>query len=245
MPIKDSWRYLGLWLLFATLSASASDLTILAVGAFGQSLAQCSVNSFKLAGRRIGDRLNYKDRFEGLSGRDLPTGNYEVFIHCDNQRLRKEIKLSRDIQLEVVTASDRIVVGDRGEPKLTVKFNLEPQVGQIWWIRLLGLYNDKLYVEPFSATLGVATLIDPEPGSYIATVLSNDGYVCMHEVDFVERTRFWTFNPDGCTFTLDRFAHLVTDQDRRNQKHSQWYQEMRKDGDDFLRRVLEAEPKTR
>ena len=72
------------------------------------------------------------------------------------------------------------------------------------------------------------------------TISSTKVYSCVREVDFVESTNAWTFHSASCSFEFDRFAHLVQDEDQRNQKHCGWYNEMRADRDALRRAIDEA-----
>ena len=60
-----------------------------------------------------------------------------------------------------------------------------------------------------------ALVTDPDPGSYVVSVLSSTGYGCLREIDLVEFTSLWTFDPATCEFQVDAFAHIVTDEDKR------------------------------
>jgi hypothetical protein len=96
---------------------------------------------------------------------------------------------------------------------------------------MVGQFNGKVYTDRFEPQKSEATIIDPDPGSYLVTVSSPKGDACVREVDFVEFTRAWIFHPATCSFEFDRFAHLVQPEDRRNQKHGGWYDEVRANRD--------------
>jgi|HubBroStandDraft_6_1064221.scaffolds.fasta_scaffold906184_2 hypothetical protein len=84
---------------------------------------------------------------------------------------------------------------------------------------------------------GEAHILDPDPGSYLVGVLSSRGYSCLHEIDLVDRTRLWTFDAEACAFQVDAFAHVVTDEDKRELKTTGWYQELRKSEEQLWRAV--------
>jgi hypothetical protein len=54
----------------------------------------------------------------------------------------------------------------------------------------------------------------------------------------VELTRVWTFDAAACTFEVDEFAHVVTDEDKRMNKTTNWYRQLRI-GDEQFRRALQ------
>ncbi len=56
----------------------------------------------------------------------------------------------------------------------------------------------------------------------------------------MESTRLWTFDTASYTFHLDAFAHLVTDEDKRTLKTTNWYRQMRKRDEEFFRAVENA-----
>jgi hypothetical protein len=132
------------------------------------------------------------------------------------------------------------MISDHVKPRLAVKLDTAAPAEETWWIRLVGLYNGKTYTDRFAQGKSEATITDPDPGSYLVTVSSTKGYACVREVDLVESTNAWTFHPASCSFEFDRFAHLVQEEDKRNQKQGGWYDEMRADRDTLRRAIDEA-----
>ena len=137
----------------------------------------------------------------------------------------------------------RTLASDHVKPKLTIKLDTPPPSDETWWIRLTGLYNGGTYTDRFAAESGEAAVTDPEPGSYLVTVLSTKGYACVREVDVVEFTKSWSFRPSGCSLGLDRFAHLVQEQDKKNQKTGPWYKDIREAQEELQRSLQEATAK--
>ena len=227
---------------FATLiaAARAADVTLLAVGPFGQPVQGCQVDSFRTAAERNGARQRYSDRFQGLASEQIPFGQYEVRVVCGEAEIYKQLTVAHANQFEVVALSGRRMISDHVKAKLAVKLEAPAPPDETWWIRLAGLYNGKTYTDRFAPGKGEAAINDPDPGSYLVTISSAKGYSCVREVDFVEATNAWTFHPASCSFEFDRFAHLVQDEDKRNQKQDGWYDEMRADRDDVRRAIDEA-----
>ena len=104
-----------------------------------------------------------------------------------------------------------------------------------WWVTLRALYGKRTYTEEILGETGEAEIADPDPGSYLVSVSSTSGYNCIREVDLVESTRLWTFDTASCTFHLDAFAHLVTDEDKKTRKTTNWYKQIRKSDEEFFR----------
>jgi hypothetical protein len=71
-------------------------------------------------------------------------------------------------------------------------------------------------------------------------VHSSAGYDCLQEIDLLERTRSWTFYPAFCTFDVDAFANVVTDQDKRSGKTTAWYRQVQKSEEDLFRALEDA-----
>jgi hypothetical protein len=233
-------RYLILGLAALTVNAMAADLTILAVGPFGEPVQGCRVDSFRTAAEKNRSRPQYSDRFQGLIGKQIPLGEYEVRVACGEAEIYKQLTVDHANQFEVVALSGRHMISDHVKAKLAVKLDTPAPADETWWIRLAGLYNGKTYTDRFVPGKGEAAITDPDPGSYLVTVSSTKGYACVREVDFVESTNAWTFHPASCSFEFDRFAHLVQDEDKRDQKQSGWYDEMRADRDTLHRAIDEA-----
>ncbi|HEX5227859.1 MAG TPA: hypothetical protein VFW44_09120 [Bryobacteraceae bacterium] len=103
-----------------------------------------------------------------------------------------------------------------------------PPKGETWWVTAQAMYAERVDTAEFQEGTGKAGIIDPDPGSFLVSVLSSVGYRCIQEIDMVEYTRHWTFDPATCTFQLDAFAHVVTDVDKREKKTTDWYLKMRR-----------------
>ena len=235
-----SQRCLLLGLALLTVNAMAADLTILAVGPFGQPVQGCQVDSFRAVAEQNGALQQYSDHFQGLAGKQIPLGEYEVRVTCGEAEIYKQLTVDHANQFEVVALSGRRVISDHIKAKLAVKLDSPVPADETWWIRLAALYNGQVYTDRFVPGKREAAITDPDPGSYLVTVSSTKGYSCVREVDFVESTNFWTFHPASCSFEFDRFAHLVQDEDKRSQKQGGWYSEMRADRDALRRAINEA-----
>lgn len=205
--------------LAASPLARAADVTILAVGPFGQPVQSCQVDSFRTVAEENGARRQYSDRFQDLAGKQIPLGEYGVRVTCGEAEIYKQLTVDHANQFEVVALSGRRMISDHVKAKLAVKLENPAPADETWWIRLAGLYSGKTYTDRFAPGKGEAAITDPDPGSYLVTIFSTKGYACVREVDFVETTNAWTFYPASCSFEFDRCAHLVQDEgSRRNDR---------------------------
>jgi hypothetical protein len=109
-----------------------------------------------------------------------------------------------------------------------------------WWVILRSVYGPQSYTAQFHRGSNDASIIDPDPGSYLVSILSANGYACFLEIDLVERTRRWSFVPEGCRVTVDEFAYIVTPVDRKRGKKTAWYQELRAQDEQLLRALENA-----
>jgi hypothetical protein len=217
------------------------NFTIAAVGAFGEPLTGCRVESFRSTDTAVGKRHDYKDRFQDLVAQDIPGGEYEAEIVCREARIGKWVKVSASNGFEVVSENRRITRSDHKVPHLAIRIDGSRRPGETWWITLRGVYQERSDTAEFQTDTGEARISDPDPGSYMVNVLSSTGYNCLREIDLVERTRLWTFDPAACSFYVDAYAHVVTDEDKRALKTTSWYQQLRKSDDEFWHALEKAE----
>lgn len=187
------WLILGLAVL--AVNAIAADVTILTVGPFGQPVHGCRVDSFRTMAEENGVRRQYRGRFEGLAGTQIPLGEYEVRVTCGEAEVYRQLTVDHARQFEVVALSGRRMISDHIKPKLAIKLDDLAPADETWWIHLVGLYNGKAYTDCFVPGEGEAAITDPDPGSYIVRISSTKGYSCIRAVDFVESTSAWTFHP--------------------------------------------------
>jgi hypothetical protein len=237
--IQKGARILGLSLGALHGMGSAKDFTLVTVGAFGEPLAQCRVDTFRLIGAKPGTRNEYKDSFRGLVGSNLPDGDYKVGVGCVKARIVGSVHVDELSRFSVFTADKRIRRSDQVIPHLVIRMGLRPY-DETWWVTMHGVYSGRTYQELFQHETGEVRIADPDPGSYLVTVLSSSGNACRSEIDLVETTRLWTFNPVHCTFQVDESAHVVTDEDRREDKKTGWYEVLKLHDADFLRALQNA-----
>ncbi len=118
-----------------------------------------------------------------------------------------------------------------------------PPVNETWWVSLSSLYGERTYIDRFEPTSGEAILFDPEPGQYAVFVFSSHGYACTREVEFIEFTLKWVFQPSNCSFDLGRFAHLVERDGSNRMKPSRWNEDMRREKEELFRQLKEGADK--
>ena len=197
------------------------------------------MDSFRTTSEENDARRQYSDRFHALAGKQIPLGEYDAIVVCDEGEIYKRLTVEHVNQFAVIALNGRQMISDHVKPKLKVKLDTPAPADETWWTRLSGLYNGKTYVDRFAPATGEAAITDPDPGSYLVAVSSTKGYSCVREVDFVEATKIWTFHPAGCSFDFDRHAHLVQDEDKRSRKQGGWYAEMRAERNAVQRAIQE------
>lgn len=218
-----------------SVNASAASFTMVAVGEFGEPLTECRVQSFQSTKTRANHANEFKERFRGLAATDLPDGEYVADINCREARIGKYVTVSNFDRFEVVSENRRIS-RVHPVPQLVIRMNSSRE-GETWWLTLRALYSKRSDTIEFQRTTSEARITDPDPGSYVVSVLSSTGYECLREIDLTERTRLWTFDPAVCAFQVDEFAHVVTDEDKRELKTTSWYQQLRKSEEELWRAV--------
>lgn len=216
-------------LLVGALAGEEPTFKILATGSFGEPLNSCRVESFRsIPGPNVESR-DYADHFVSLTGRGVPAGNYDAFVRCKEGRLYSAVAVRSTSAIAVISRNERAILGERGMQTLVVRMESPPAADAHWWARLVGLYNQENYVAEFSPATGVATFDAPDPGTYLVTVLSTGGYECVAEVDLFEGTRQWGLRRSNCTFTFDRYAHLVSAADSADHRNGAWFKRMQRD----------------
>jgi hypothetical protein len=221
--------------------AFAADITFVAVGPFGERLTHCQVDSFRLPKNATrGASSEYKDSFRGLDAADLPDGEYEADLQCREARIQTRVTVGEFDQVEVVSQKRRITRSNHLIPQLVIRMTGPSDKDAVWWVTLRALYDKRVYAGKFESETGEAEIADPDPGTYLVSVLSNAGSDCLREIDLVESTRLWTFDPATCTFHVDASAHVVTEEDKRELKRTAWYRKIRKNDEELLRALEHA-----
>ena len=93
--------------------------------------------------------------------------------------------------------------------------------------------------------IGEASLIVPDRGSYLVTVLSNHGYRCSRSIDMDEFTRAWEFVPGQCVFRTDRYAYVESTSTRSDPGLGFWFEDMERERATFREGVLDSLPRKR
>jgi hypothetical protein len=217
-----------------------ANFTMVAVGAFGEPLTECRVESFKSTDIRRKHPNDYRGRFRGMVASNVPNGKYNADIRCGETRIGEYVEVSNHDVFKVVSENIRISRSDHVPPHLAIRLISPRPQGEKWWLTLRALYRERSDTVEFQGDTEEAGITDPDPGSYVVSVLSSTGYSCLREVDLVEFTRLWTFDPATCEFQVDAFAHIVTDGDKRALKTTSWYQQLRKSNEELWRALEKA-----
>lgn len=206
-------------------SCGAASLTIVPIGPFGQPLRNCVVEAFLATTTLGGGRQEFTHKFHGLNGEGIPQGEYEASVRCDDSVLHERTVLHSTDQLVLVVRRERIMISDPVKPKLVITLQHMANSAETWRIEFFGLYNGIRYISRFDPNSSKASVIEPETGSYFVSVESSKGYSCGRQIDLMEFTRQWGFDPSTCSFHLDKYAHLVGKTEAKGT--DRWYQEMR------------------
>jgi hypothetical protein len=220
-------------------STFAANFAMVATGAFGEPLTECRVEGFRPTGTGAKHASDYKERFRGLVASEVPDGEYIADISCRGTRIGRYVSVSNLHRFEVVSENRRTVRSDP-PPHLLIRINRPRPPGETWWLTAQALYAERVDTVEFQSDTGEAAINDPDPGSYVISVLSSTGYSCLREIDLVETTRLWTFDPAACEFQVDAFAHIVTGEDKRALKTTSWYQQLRKSNEELWRALEKA-----
>lgn len=218
----------------------ASEVQVLPVGPFGQPLKDCTVTGLRPYSAEAGPVRDLKDRFKGMTGRDIPYGNYELAVNCGTRRLADRIAVDRSQQLIVVAQYVGMMYEGDG-PTLLVTID-PPGRGDdmVYWVELLGVYNGTHYTASINRQTSANELRVPPTGSYLVLLLSSGGYQCSREVDLVQFTRHWAFRRRDCSLDVDRFAHVVSLSDTANHRQGGWYRSMQTEQERLERTLTEA-----
>jgi hypothetical protein len=119
---------------------------------------------------------------------------------------------------------------------------VDTELEGLWWIRVIGLYNNTDVSVRFDNSTGKAAVPPLDSGSYQVIIASSDGFRCTQEVDVWHTTKQWIVSPSTCTFHLDEWAHVVTPEEKANGRRGPWYDSIeraRREHREALRKLTE------
>src|SRR5580700_8274348 len=93
-----------------------ANFTMVAVGAFGQPLKECRVESFKSTDSRRKRADDYKGGFRGMVASDVPNGKYGADISCGATRIGEYVEVSDRDVFKVVSENIRFSRSDHVPP---------------------------------------------------------------------------------------------------------------------------------
>ena len=222
--------------------AWGADIRLLALDAFGRPLRNCTSAEFRSSSLSAGGVGNELRKFNAAADISIPVGTYDVSVMCNGASVHDTVEIHKEDRFKAVVASIRLMRADHVRPELRVEIAMFPPNSDVWWIRLVGIFNGRVYSERFHGTGSEARFVDPEPGSYLAVVQDGTGYSCSRRIDFIEFTRAWRFDPTTCSFSLDRYAHLVSEKLGGN-NDDEWYVEMGQEIQRFMETLRNAAEK--
>ena len=192
--------------------AQESIVRLHVIGAFGKARSECHVVSFRNLDELLPDG-GYRDfvsRFNRLEGVGIPYGRYEAFVKCAHgvQGIR-ELQVSLPRSFGIIATNERKFRQHDIKPDLRIETAGKLPVNEVWWIRILGMFDTSDLTVDFSPNTGVAVLYDPKPGRYILMVHSDKGYYCSKLIDVLDAPRRWLFDTQACSFQFDDKAILV------------------------------------
>jgi len=209
------------------------------VGSFGEKLSSCRVDEFRPADVDRPD-LDYRDRFIGLSAQGLPSGAYDVSVACLEGTPKAQLEVDDFNRFGLVVQNRRSTRSDHVVPRLAISMIGGVHDEETWWVTLTSEFGNVSYKDEFRGAEATARVFDPDPGGYLVAVRSTGGYACVQEIDLIEITRLWSFDPRNCRFIVDGFAHVVTAADRTSGKRLGWYRDMRLSEEELFRELKGA-----
>jgi len=216
----------------------ASEVVMFPVSSYGQALEGCVVSGFRTTGSEAGEVRDLKGQFHGLTGRGIPFGEYEADVRCGAGTLSRRIVVDQDKQFEAIAQ----FVGGVHEgryPLLVIGLDPGGKGDAKYWLQVLGVFTDFRSSGGFDSQTGESSIAVPPTGSYVVMVLSTGGYQCALEVDLMQFTRHWIFHPATCTLDPDRYAHIVSAEDKLKHRSGEWYREMNRETELYFRQLRE------
>jgi hypothetical protein len=182
---------MGLICATRMLSAQSSNITIVAVDEFGNSVSGCRVDEFSERSLDVTKPLdNPRDfhlNFVGLRGTGIEGALFWLTVRCD-----KGYHGNRPVPLFLMKSESFIVlpvtkrIGDDhfgGKPRLTL--NVHPPVAGSW-VRAINPYEGMDETAAIDPKTGTANLYNISTGRYEIFLLTPGRIVCIYEYDYVE-----------------------------------------------------------
>jgi hypothetical protein len=187
----------------------AEEVVIVPAGPFGERLSNCKVTEFLT---RDKDRpLDRRYRFTGLVGSNIPFGTYVITLRCDVPQGVRSVVGGVSSLLEVKHKRDFLVVsshrwlGDHapgGGPRFRVNVRRPTADSDRMWIKMVGLYLNKVFVDGVDEMASSGEIIDAMPGDYMLMLLVPGRLVCEKQIRLLD--------PGGSlTLDLERACDIV------------------------------------
>lgn len=195
-----------------------ATVTLDVMDPLGHQQTGCSVSRF--APRDGAEAEDYKARFNGLIGKNVPFGNdYVVGVKCSGQGTVGLVGASvrRPDQYIVVVASSQRGDNFTGEiPRLTVSIDgdSKSQISEQSWVEVVGIYLDTREVDRIVPESRPARFYGWRivPGRFVVLLQTGDRLACTEQIDILgpeARLRF-LLSPQGCKAEAVSSVRLIS-----------------------------------
>jgi len=154
----------------------AGTVEVLPLGTNGEALDGCKVERFF----EINAKSENSSRFQGLSGKLVPFGEYLVSVRCGDVDGATSVVVVNRAAAFVVVSSARHVAdyAPGGAPLFSIRVSNLGELAARTWVQLVGVFLDVRVSDLVAPSSGRATLPIEQPGAYVLTVFSGGDVLC-------------------------------------------------------------------
>jgi hypothetical protein len=195
--LLGSWSETDLW---SQESEKRATVTMSVFDSFGVAQSGCHVLGF--VSFNGDDHSDYKTRFGGLVGQNIPFGgNYRVDIRCADERAKGSFVVAVDRQDEFIVIGTWMHLGDyeTGQtPRLTVTLgNSSSESSSGSWIKIVGVYSGRQEVARLDTQSHSVRFYAIEPGRYLMLLVSRENLLCTRQLDILGAEAKMTVSVSG------------------------------------------------
>lgn len=157
---------------------------------FGHQESSCNLQEFVLLDEH--KNIDYKERFDGLIGRNIPYGTtYRLHVKCADDRSGGSFLVSVSRPNQFIVLSSWRNIGDyvtRPVPRLAVLISADSarQLSPQAWVKLVGVYRDRNEIDRIDPQSHTASFYDVVPGRYLILLIDGEKLACTKQIDFLE-----------------------------------------------------------